>query len=88
MIKLGDQVRDCYTKFEGIATARTEYLYGCTRITIEPTKLVDGKPVDAQWFDEQRVELIKSRARIDHSGGAVQTGGPMPPPRRIPDPKR
>lgn len=87
-IKLGDRVRDCYTKFEGIASARTECLYGCARITIEPTELKDGKPVDAQWFDEQRIELVEAKERIDHSGGAVKTGGPMPAPKRIPDPKR
>ena len=46
MIKLGSKVRDSITGLEGIATARTEYLYGCVRITITPTELKDGKPVD------------------------------------------
>ena len=75
MIRLGDKVRDNITGFTGVATGRTEYLYGCVRICIEPAELHDGKPVEALWFDEQR---------LDAASGA-KTGGPgMVPPHRDP----
>jgi hypothetical protein len=70
MVKLGERVMDRITKFEGIATARSEYLYGCVRILVEPTELKDGKPVEGQWFDEQRVD----------NESDVKTGGPGPTP--------
>lgn len=39
MIKLGDKVKDKISGFEGLATARSEFLYGCVRILVEPTGL-------------------------------------------------
>lgn len=59
MVRLGSRVRDLITGLTGIAIARTEWLYGCARVVVEPTELRDGKPMDAVWFDEQRVEEIE-----------------------------
>ena len=88
-IKLGSLVRDMYTGFEGVANSRTEWLYGCTRIGIEPIKLdKDGKKQDAEVFDEQRVEMVKPEApKMSHASTAT-TGGPHPAPPRNPDPAR
>jgi hypothetical protein len=76
MIKLGSKVKDHYTGFSGIATGRTEWLYGCSRICIECTKLKDGKPIESQWFDEQRVDIIEEKSAViaDHSKAKI--GGP------------
>lgn len=76
-IKLGSKVRDNITGFEGIAVARTEHLHGCARITIEPTKLKDGKPIDAQWFDEQRVMLLKEMKPKVEPQNSARSGGPQ-----------
>lgn len=77
---LGSKVRDSLTGFSGIATARTEWLYGCARIAIEPTELKDGKPIEPQWFDEQRVELIREqRPQISEISRAT-SGGPQADP--------
>jgi len=46
MIDPGSRVRDTVTGFEGIATGRTVWMNGCVRISIEPTELKDGKPMD------------------------------------------
>jgi len=67
-LQLGTKVKDAITGFEGVATARTTFLYGCVRVQVEPTELLEGKPVDAQWFDEQRL--------IEQS--TAKTGGPGP----------
>jgi hypothetical protein len=64
MIQLGTCVRDILTGLTGVAVARTEWLYGCTRIAIEPIDLKkDGKPSDSVWFDEQRVEKCEDQSK-------------------------
>lgn len=81
MIKLGSRVRDAITGFEGIAIARTEWIYGCSRIGVEATKLDEkGKPADAQWFDEQRIELVKEQAPPLSAQSDAPTGGPRSDP--------
>ena len=61
MIELGDKVRDTLTGFEGIAVAKTYWLYGCVRIGVERAKLdKDGNPAEQElWFDEQRIVGIE-----------------------------
>ncbi len=87
-MKLGDRVTDIYTGFTGIATARTEWLYGCARITIEPQELKDGKPIEAETFDEQRVEVVESMEPHQSSDATAITGGPQNDPSQRPDPVR
>ncbi len=58
MVKLGDKVVDSINGFCGVASARAEYLYGCVRVLVEPSRLKeDGSPIDSQWVDEQRLTL-------------------------------
>jgi len=66
MVKLGSKVTDSITGFSGIATGRTEYLYGCVRVLVEPTEMKDGKPVESLWIDEQRLDEYSE----------AETGGP------------
>lgn len=70
MVKLGDRVTDRISGFSGIATGRAEYLYGCVRVQVEPEALHDGKPVESQWFDEQRLT----------DASPAKAGGPMANP--------
>ncbi len=77
MIPLGSLVRDKFTGLTGIATGRTEWMFGCNRICIEPTELKDGKPIEGQWFDEQRVELVTEPAA---EAERRRTGGPQADP--------
>ena len=72
-IQLGDNVRDTISGFEGVATARVEYLYGCRRVTVTPRTIdKDGKPVEPQYFDEAQLEVIKKpkqEAKTEHKSG-------------------
>ena len=77
-IKLGCRVRDTFTGFEGVATGRSEWLYGCTRISIQPTELKDGKVVEPDWFDVQRVEVIDVGFSLTPQVGLI--GGPQSDP--------
>jgi cellulase/cellobiase CelA1 len=84
MIALGSKVRDNITGFTGIATGRTVWLYGCERICIEPQELKDGKPIDAAWFDDQRVELVEESAPQVSPQSSATSGGPQRDPSRRP----
>ena len=88
MIKLGSRVRDSITGFEGMAVGRTEWLYGCTRIGVECTELKDGKPVEMQWFDEQRLVVIKQEKPYVSPDSSAKTGGPQSDPRPPASPVR
>lgn len=83
-IKLGSRVKDSITGFEGIAVARTEWLYGCSRITIESTKLdiANGEPIPLHSFDEQRVVLIEEKEPQVSPASSAKTGGSYPDPER------
>lgn len=51
VVVLGNRYRDSITGFEGVAVARTEYLYGCARVGLQGPAS-GGKVPDSQWFDE------------------------------------
>ena len=57
-IKLGVIAKDKITGFEGVVTARCEFLTGCNRYCIQPRELHNGKPLDGIYFDEGQIEII------------------------------
>lgn len=63
-IRLGDTARDAITKLEGVVIARHEYLYGCTRLSIQPAEHKEGKIPDAFTVDEQQAILVAGVANI------------------------
>ncbi len=59
MIELGQRVKDKITGFEGIATARVEYLTGCIQYCLKPEKLDEkGKMIEGEYIDEGQLELL------------------------------
>ena len=90
MIPLGSHVRDIYTGFEGTLVARTQWLHGCDRLTIEPRKVKeDGSLPDSMTFDAPRVELLQAEpVRTSRDEQTTKTGGPNgPAPSRNRDPR-
>lgn len=57
-IHLGVKVRDRVTGFQGTTTGRCEYLTGCTQLLVVPSVDEKGAARDAQWYDEQRLEVL------------------------------
>ena len=55
MVELGQKVKDSITGFEGIATGKCIYLNGCIQIQVRPIELRDGRMIDSEWIDEQRL---------------------------------
>jgi len=67
-IELGDRVKDKITGLEGIVTGRYEYLYGCLRMSVQPEKAKDGKPVESFVLDEPQLELLKKAVIVPPQG--------------------
>ena len=68
---LGDRYKDPITGFEGVAVARTVYLYGCARVGLQGPLRDDGTISECQWIDElQLMELLPDKEK----------GGPRPDP--------
>ncbi len=74
MIKLGQRVRDTITGFEGIATAKVEYLNGCVQFCIKPKITKDGKISEGEYIDVGQLEVIKGEVKVDPKsiGGEMQ----------------
>lgn len=58
-IRHGDKAKDVITGFTGIVVAKTDWLHGCERITLQPQELRDGKTIDDQTFDAGRIKIEK-----------------------------
>jgi len=75
-IELGCIARDRISGFEGVVTARSEFLNGCVRLGLTPRKRDDdGAPMEAQWFDIEQVEYAAAGLR-EVAIAAQQSGGP------------
>lgn len=86
-IKLGDEVRDTISGYQGIVTAVSEFLNGCVRCGIQSQKLHEGKPIETYWIDEPQLELVKKN-KIKIKPSTKDNGGPMSStPKRASDPK-
>lgn len=85
MINLGDKAKDTVSGFVGIVVAKTEWLNGCYRITLQPTVAKDGKLPDACTFDMEQLIVIKNKAsKIPQK----ETGGDRPDVTKRIDPVR
>ena len=77
--ELGDALKDDVTGFAGVVVAKTFWLNGCVRLTLQPRKVgKDGKPFESQTFDVEQLSLV-TRAVVKPSN---PSGGPMPEPVR------
>ena len=73
MIALGDRVKDRISGLAGIVVAKTEWLYGCVRVAVQPEKIgKDGKPLEMQTFDEPQLDLVRAKnvKNVLSGGGA------------------
>lgn len=67
MIKLGEEVRDVITGFEGIVIARSEYLSGRIMIEVQPKGLDRyGEMQNSERIDEQRLNGKEQKGLIGY----------------------
>jgi len=79
--EFGDKVEHKVLGIAGIVMAYTFYSTGCTHYGIQRMELdEDGDPKDWLWYDENRLELIKSRyVEFDsYLDDGKRTSGPEP----------
>ncbi len=69
-IKLGNKVRCKISGFEGIATAKVEYINGCTQYCIAPRSKDNNIP-ENQYIDIQQLEVVDEGVTL----GSKPTGG-------------
>ena len=81
-IQLGDKVKDPITGIVGIAVAKTKWIYGCNRVTIQPEGSdKDKKPYDTLTVDEPQLLVIKSKQiKMVKTKNKNSSGGPTPTP--------
>lgn len=61
---LGKSVKDRITGFKGTVISVNFDLFGCVQATVKPSSLdKDGKMIDAQWFDVNRLEVTDKKNR-------------------------
>jgi hypothetical protein len=84
-VQLGDKARCTITGFEGVVTCRSDYISGCTRITLQPPVGADGKIPDPGHFDEPMLEVVATSAV---KCAQSDNGGPRPAPSQHPAPVR
>lgn len=63
---LGRTVRDLVTGFEGVAVGVTEYMYACSRVTVEPKRAdKDGGLLSTESFDCMCLEIVEDAPVIE-----------------------
>ena len=79
-VELGDEVEDRVSGFKGIAVARTRWISGCDRISIQPKGVdKDGKTFESQSFDEPMLKIIKrGKVEVTERDEDDDSGGPRP----------
>lgn len=83
--ELGSRAKCKITGYEGMLIARTEWLYGCVRYTLQSGKLQEsGEPAKSHSTDEEGLQLIE--AAPPHE--LPEKGGDAPEPTRQADPSR
>ena len=80
MIPLGAVAQDSISGFTGVVVARTDWLHGCTRLTIQPSELHDGQPVKPHTFDEPQLRVLDPPLADAETDPAEKPGGPQPDP--------
>jgi hypothetical protein len=83
-MQLGDLVKDTITGFSGVVTCKSEWLNGCVRLTLQPVKMKDGKPVESITFDVEQLVLVKAAK----ANRGLPSGGDRPNVMRASDPLR
>jgi|SRR6185369_17542753 len=58
---LGFKVKDRVTGFTGVVTSISFDLYGCIQAIVHPGLDKDGKPLEQNWFDVNRLQLAGER---------------------------
>jgi len=62
--QLGIVARDVVSGFEGFVVVRAQYFRSDNRYGLCSRELHDEKPIDLEWFDEGRLEIIDAQGIV------------------------
>ncbi len=62
---MGDKAKDIITGFDGFITCRIEFITGCNQYVLQPRVDKAGNLKEPQQFDENRLELVKTKGRVE-----------------------
>ena len=79
-ISIGDKVKDKVSGFVGIVTGVVDYISGCKQALVAPVVDKDGKLLDSNWFDIQRLDVVD--ANVLRLNNALTPGPDLAPPKR------
>ena len=85
-MRCGQSVLDTLSGLEGVVVARTEWLYGCVRLAVQPSGSKDGKPYEPFWVDEPQVTVVKAAKKVPVKSTSSIRYGPRDAPVRAVDP--
>lgn len=76
--ELGQVVKEKVTGFTGVIMGRTDYITGCKQYGLLSQRLRKdtGKPVEWQWFDEERLVMVGKKISLVDSIGGPQSAAP------------
>ena len=60
-IEFGTQVQDRVSGFKGTVTGWCHYISGCAQYLVSSKAKADGSLGESNWFDENRIEVIKGK---------------------------
>lgn len=72
MVTLGKEVKCIITGFTGIATAKIEYLNGCTQFKLT-AKVDANNKFEELWFDWNQLQEVGGGVQVNKS----ENGGPV-----------
>lgn len=77
-INLGDEARDAVTGFTGVCVIRSEYISGCSRVSLQPSVKADGTIPEQGLFDEPMCEVVRPARVAPMPSDRGGPGSPVP----------
>lgn len=75
-IKLGNKVKCIITNFQGIVTAKCEYINGCVQYLVKPKIEKDRKYPQGTWIDRAQLKVIPGGISIKKTMGGSMDDTP------------
>ena len=69
MVDLGQKVKDRVSGLTGIATARTTYIQGCNRVSVQPPVNKNGTLPEYKAFDEPDLIVVGKGVKVENVSG-------------------
>lgn len=73
--EVGVQAKDKLTGYKGLITGRCDYITGCNQYLLQPKGKNNAEYPKSTWFDENRIEVLKSKKIKLETGTSIKDNG-------------